>query len=81
MAEINFKAKKVSVEPQNAYETLVIIDGFDTKEVLEQFSNEEVLNTFGTDEICKHFDHSELLDEIKIETIKEYLRDNGETEL
>lgn len=79
--EINFKAKKATIEPQNGYEVLVIVDGYQTKEIIEQLDKYEVLESFGTVEICKQLDHSELLDEMDFEFIKEYLRLNGETEL
>ena len=79
--EINFKAKKATVEPQNGYEVLVIVDGINLSEITEQFENKDILDGFDTPAICEHFDHSELLDEMNVEFIKEYLKLNGETEL
>ena len=78
---MKIRATKASISPSNRGEIEVDISEIDTEEILNQIETDEICTFLPVKEFVQHHGVWDILIEMKIEEIKDFLIENGETEL
>ena len=78
---MKIRATEASISPSNRGEIEVDISEIDTDEILNQIETDEICTFLPVKEFVQHHGVWDILIEMKIEEIKDFLIENGETEL
>lgn len=78
---MKIRATEVSVTPSNRGEIEIDFTEIDADEILEQIETDEICTFLPVKDFVNHHGVWDILIEMKIEQIKDFLIENGETKL